>query len=84
MADHYYIQCYGELMDGRAPYKVYSKDDWLSVHHNGKEHDLNIWYDDLHGEWQWSVYPVDDEGCTNTNSLMGAGDAREIHSYEGH
>ena len=84
MADHFYIQCLGELMDGREPYKVYSKDDWLSVHHNGKEHDLNIWHDDLHGEWQWSVYPVDDEGCTNTNSLMGAGDAREIHSYEVH
>jgi len=79
-----YIQCLGELMDGRAPYKVYCEDDWLLVHHNGKEHDLNIWYDKVHGEWQWSVYPVDDEGCTNTNSLMGAGDAREIIDYEGH
>ena len=69
MSDYIYIQCFGELMDGRAPYKVYSQDDW---------------HDDLHGEWQWSVYPVDDKGCTNTNSLMGAGDAREIHNYEGH
>jgi hypothetical protein len=30
------------------------------------------------------VYPVDDKGCTNTNSLMGAGDAREIRHYQGH
>lgn len=78
-----YIQCFGELMDGRAPYEVYDEDDWLSIHHNGKEHDLNIWHCDERG-WQWSVYPVDDEGCTNINSLIGSGDAREIKSYEGH
>ncbi len=84
MADHIYIQCIGELMDGRAPYKVYKTNDWFRILLDDKDpeltlQDLNIYWEDDTRRWRWAIFPN-----TAPAAPLAEGDAVVLEDYEGH
>lgn len=86
MANHIYIKCLGD-MSGYAPFKVYDEDDWMTVMWNDKEHDLNIWWDDLKNQWRWAVYRLRLNGFTwdtETDPEVANGYAEVVEDYEAH